>query len=229
MDAWRQGRRQQAERFRRRVALGLRGKVVEMMVVDRAFVRRALATSMDEGVLLLGRGRRDGSRRLDGGADTGPEQDEGEEEGDHPKGHVKHCSQHRFLACLRGRTTRFDAGTRRDARMASLAQHRHCSQTRQDGALHAHSRRGVRRPGPRALRRTAAPAQHRRSHQTPHRKCHGFEVRASAASLMCRIPDLFPRRGIGLLFLLWLIERFDAFVPAEIRPPGVQLRFGERA
>ena len=57
----------------------------------------------------------------------------------------------------------------------------------------------------------------------------GFEVRASAASLMCRIPDLFPRRGIGLLFLLWLIERFDAFVPAEIRPPGVQLRFGERA
>lgn len=108
MYAWRQGWRQQAERFRRRVVLGLCGKVVEMMVVGRAFVRRTLATSMDEGVLLLGRGRRDGSRRRLDGADTGPEQNEGEEEGDHPKGHAKHCSQHRFRACLRGRTTRFD-------------------------------------------------------------------------------------------------------------------------
>lgn len=57
----------------------------------------------------------------------------------------------------------------------------------------------------------------------------GFEVRPSAASLMCRISDSFLKRGIGLLFILWLIERFDAFVPAEIRPPGVQLRFGEGA
>ena len=53
--------------------------------------------------------------------------------------------------------------------------------------------------------------------------------RIANAILMCRISDSFLKRGIGLLFILWLIERFDAFVPAEIRPPGVQLRFGEGA
>jgi hypothetical protein len=78
--------RKQALEFRRRIVLGLRREVIEMMVVDRARVRGARATGIGDGVLLLRCRLRENPRCLDG-ADTGPEQDKGEAESDQPKGH----------------------------------------------------------------------------------------------------------------------------------------------
>ena len=57
-----------------------------MVVFHRAFMRRHLTTGVDKGMLLLGRRLREDKRRLDG-AETGPEQNDREDEGDHPKGH----------------------------------------------------------------------------------------------------------------------------------------------
>ncbi len=82
---------QQVRDLRRGVTLGMRWLVIEMMILDRALVRRDLTTGMGVGRRLLGRGRCEESRRLRG-ADTAPEQDEGEQEGDHSTRHARKCS-----------------------------------------------------------------------------------------------------------------------------------------
>jgi len=56
------------------------------MVLHRAFMRRCLSTSMNNSVLLLGRGPREDTRRLDG-VETRPEQKDSEEEGDYTSEH----------------------------------------------------------------------------------------------------------------------------------------------
>ncbi len=58
-----------------------------MVVFHRTLVLRHLTTGMDDGMLLLGRRLRKETRHLDG-AETGPEQNNSEDEGNHPKGHL---------------------------------------------------------------------------------------------------------------------------------------------
>jgi Chromate resistance exported protein len=63
-----------------------------VVVFHRTFMLRRQSGRTGDGVLLLGRGRRKSTRRLDG-AETGPEQNEGEEEGNHSGEHGDHCSE----------------------------------------------------------------------------------------------------------------------------------------
>jgi hypothetical protein len=63
-----------------------------MVMFHRAFMGCSLPARMGDSVLLLGRGLRKGARHLDG-AETGPEQNEGEEECKNPSGHTAHCSE----------------------------------------------------------------------------------------------------------------------------------------
>jgi len=98
-------RRRQLRRLARRITLGLLRQVVQMVVFHRAVMPRCLATVMDDGMLKPWCRLREEARRLDG-AETGPEKNEGEEEGNDPFEHGP------IVASLSGRPPRVRSAAR---------------------------------------------------------------------------------------------------------------------